>query len=252
MTTDVESQLATEAEIAAAAQEAAETFERQRIKTGDQVQGGNAIPGAIKPMQYRIAPQDQASWVMVWELKVDANGEVYGDPTRAPRQQLGLWLQKKREDGGQRFTVEMPARLRANATIPCLFNGSPPCTKKFYTRQDMVLHVRGTHPTFAQINAPLLDKIMARVAEDNPRLAAMAEAIANMEDPGLVSVAVERTVAPDPSIDVTAGAPQVTSLGIQREEDDGSCGLCDWKPKEGAAPRARYMHLIMKHKEELE
>src|SRR5574338_1480879 len=101
MTTETLSQTASEAEIAAAAQEATEAFERQRIKTGEQVQGAGSMPelsGAVKPMQYRIAAADQGSWVMVWELKLDANGEVYGDPTRVPRQQLGLWLQKKRGD----------------------------------------------------------------------------------------------------------------------------------------------------------
>lgn len=243
---------ATEAEIAAAAQEAQETFQRQQVQEGERVAGAAEIPGAIKPLQYRISPSDQGSWVMVWELKADADGSIYGDPTRAPRQQLGLWLQKKRPDGGPRFSVEMPPRLRAEAMIPCLYNGPEGCSKKFYTRQDMVEHVDSTHPRFARINQPILASIMARVAEDNPRLAQMAEAISNMNDRGLVSIEVNPTPRAD-KVDVALGAPTETRYGVQKAADDGGCGFCEWMPKDDTADkdRARFMHLIVKHKEEV-
>lgn len=256
MVNQTESQPATEGEVAAAQQEAMEYFERQRVRAGEKVAEMplETREGTIKPLQYRISPADVGSWVPVWELKIDADGEVYGEPTRAPRQQLGLWLTKKRGDGGQRFTVDMPNRLLAEATIPCLYNGTPPCSKKFYTRQDMVMHVYGTHPMFSTVNKALLETIMQRIAEDNPRLAEMAEAIANMKERGLVSVPV--TPKPrDESIDITAGAPIVSSFGIQPQfEDDGGCGLCEWKPKDDMKQpeKARYMHLLMKHREELE
>lgn len=258
MTMAPTSMTATEAEIAAAAQEAADAIQRQEVKDGERV--GGEMPelrGAVKPLQYKISAADQGSWVMVWELKLDTDGSVYGDPTRAPRQQLGLWLQKKRDDGGPRFSVEMPKRLRAEATIPCLYNGPERCTKRFYTRQDMVEHVDGTHPRFARINQVILQKIMDAVAEDNPNLAKMAEAIANMGDRGMVSVEVDPSPRKD-KVDSTLGTPTVTTMGIApaqpvQEADNGGCGFCDWMPKDDTIDkaRARYMHLIVKHKDEV-
>lgn len=257
MVSEVQSVTASEAEIAAAAQEAQEALKRQEPH-GQVDLPQDMREGTVKPMQYRISPADIGAWVMVWELKIDADGEVYGDPTRAPRQQLGLWLQKKRPDGGPRFSVEMPKRLRAEATIPCIYNGSPPCNKKFYTRQDMVMHVRGypgymgSHASFAEVNKVLLDKIMERVAEDNPRLAQMAEAIANMEDRGLVSVAVTPQPRHD-ALDLDAGKPTVSTLGLPKQE---GCASCDWKFKENwsEAQRQQFLmaHLRGSHKEELE
>ena len=252
----IQSTTATEAEIAAAAQDAQDKLQREDVQTGQRV--GGAMPelaGAAKPMQYKVPQWDQGSWVMVWELKVDANGEEYGDPTKAPRQQLGLWLQKRRPDGGRRFAVEMPQRLRAQATIPCLYNGPEGCIKMFYTRQDMVDHVYGTHPMFARINNAILEGIMQRVAEDNPQLAKMAEAIANMNDRGLVSVEVDPSPRQE-KLDLTAGAPTTESFGIKIDPQNYDCTACAWKPGEDwdEAKKLQFSrtHTWMKHREELE
>src|SRR5574338_477247 len=115
MTSEViDAQLATEAELAAAKAEAEAQYQRASIQQGQRIDDAAHIPGTVKPMTYRIPEEDQGAWVMVWELKVDANGLEYGIPRRAPRQQLGLWLQKRREfDGGLRFTVDMPPRIAA-------------------------------------------------------------------------------------------------------------------------------------------
>lgn len=260
MQAEFKSTTATEAEIAAAAQEAADALRREEVKDGERVSGVAAMPelaGAIKPMQYKIPVWDQGSWVMVWEMKIDADGGVYGDPTKAPRQQLGLWLQKKRADGGPRFQVEMPTRLRAQAVIPCLYNGPEGCTKKFYTRQDMVEHVDATHPRFARINQPILQSIMDKVAEDNPRLAQMAEAISNMTDRGLVSVEVNPTPRTD-RVDPTLGTPTVTQMGLGPTEYKCAVAECGWPTHDkwkdwSEQQKAQFLHThtLSAHKDDL-
>lgn len=206
----IDSQLATEAEVAAAKAEAEAQYQRSSIQQGAMIHDAANIPGTVKPMTYRIPEEDQGSWVMVWELKVDANGQEYGIPRRAPRQQLGLWLQKRREfDGGLRFTVDMPNRIAAEAQFKCLHQE---CRKRLYTRQDLVDHVENAHAREARLYRKLLDQIMDQAANDNPRVRELAETYAQMPDRGIVSVEVN----PQPreeGIDVNAGAPTVQSLG---------------------------------------
>jgi hypothetical protein len=224
------------------------------LREGTEVASAKEIPGSVKPMQYRIPPSDQGSWVLVWELKIDANGEVYGVPTKAPRHQLGLWLEfKKRDDGGPRFTVAMPSRVAAEPQFPCLHMQ---CRKRMYTRLDMVEHVQGTHPRDARMYDALLKQIMEKAAEENPRVAEIANTIIGMEDRGLVSVEVNPAPRTD-KVDVELGKPTVQNIGVTApviEDDDGGCSLCLWHPKEGVPnpDKARRMHLIMKHREELE
>jgi hypothetical protein len=236
----IESQTASEAEIAAAAQEAAQTYQRQ------QPQGkvsGQAELGALKPLQYKVAPENEQSWVQVWELKVDQVGNEYGIPRMAPRQQLGLWLQKKREfDGGVRFTHTQPLRVAAEGQYPCIHQE---CRKKLGSRVDLVEHVRGLHDREARMYADLLDNIMKEAARDNPKVAGLLTTMATMKEPGAQSVEIAPKVSAQKKLDLAAGAPTVTHMGIQPKEPDTGCASCDWKYKDGWTERQQQQYLLM-------
>lgn len=221
MTTDIKDQVidstaVTEAEVIAARVEAEESLIRERIKTGDEVSEGKTLPGTVKPMTYVIPDSDKASWVMGWELKADRDGNEYGIPRRMPRQQLGLWLQKKREkDGGRRFTIDQPERIAAEPQFEC-FIGE--CSKRVYERVWLVQHIRINHPVEAQAYTEFITKLEKAIAADNPKMAKLVDDLAARSDDGLHTV----TVKPQPrdeAIDVTAGAPIVSTMGIKTEPE---------------------------------
>jgi hypothetical protein len=214
----IESQSATDAEIAAAQAEAELSLSQQAIKDGETVTDAGTIPGTVRPLSYRISPADQGAWVMVWELKVDAKGQEYGVPCRAPRQQLGLWLQKKREfDGKTRFTVNQPPRIAAEPQFKCLHQE---CRKRLYTRQDLVDHVENAHGREARLYRKLLDEILEQAAKDNPRVHELARTYATMADHGITSVEINPQPRTD-TLDLTAGAPVVTTMSNLQPAEDG-------------------------------
>lgn len=240
---------ATDEEIAAARQE--EVAARERSDVTRQAIAGQAELGAIKPMQYSIRPSDQAAWVPVWEMMIDADGQEYGVPTRAPRGQLGLYLMKQRGDGGKRFQIEQPARVAMAGYVPCLRQD---CTKRMYSRQDMVMHVQEVHPREAVLYKDMLDEIMHAAAADNPRVAEIAEAVKAMPDRGVRSMPTPSAI-PTPQLsaeELSAGAPQISSMGIKPDE---GCPSCDWKYKPEWSDRQRnaflLAHIRGTHKDEL-
>lgn len=221
MTTDIKDQVidsavASEVEVIAARVEAEESLTRERIRTGDKVSEGNTLPGTVKPMTYVIPESDQASWVMGWELKTDRDGNEYGIPRRMPRQQLGLWLQKKREkDGGRRFTIDQPVRIAAEPQFEC-FIGE--CSKRVYERVWLIQHIKVNHPVEAQAYTEFITKLEKAIAADNPKMAKLVEDLVGRSDDGLHTVEVK----PQPrteEIDVTAGTPTVSMLGIKKESE---------------------------------
>lgn len=245
----MESQAATEAEIAQAAQEAAAAIAKQQIQHGEQAAEGNTLPGTIQPLRYVIPPSDQGSWVGVWELNLDAMGRVYGKPTRAPRQQLGLWLQKKRSDGGPRFTVEQPDRIAAEPQFRCVRRE---CGKKLYTRIDLFEHVEFLHPREFRMYRKQLDQLLEAASAEDSAINEWLEVAARTPESGVLSVVVP-TVGRQEKLDLTAGTPTVQTLGVQREE---GCATCDWKFKEAwsEAQRSQFLmaHIRVSHKDELE
>ena len=211
----IDSQYATPAEVAAAEQAAIEAYERSKVQTGEQVPNmpAETREGTIKPLQYNISPADAGSWVKVWELRLDSQGVPYGKPTRAPRQQLGLWLQKTRPDGGPRFTVAQPARVAAEPQFACVRRE---CGKRLYTRIDLYEHVEYLHPREFRMYKKQLDALLdAAVAEDRA-MNDWLEKAARTPESGLLSVALP-TVKAEEDVDVTAGAPIVQSIGIGRK-----------------------------------
>lgn len=221
MTTDVKDQVidsaaASEAEVIAARVEAEESLTRERIKTGDTVSEGNTLPGTVKPMTYKVPESDQAAWVMGWEIKTDREGQEYGIPRRMPRQQLGLWLQKKREkDGGRRFTIDQPTRIAAEPQFECFIGD---CSKRVYERVWLIQHIRINHPVEAQAYTEFITKLEKAIAADNPKMAKLVEDMVGRSDDGLHTVEVTPEPRTEP-IDATAGAPTVSTLGIKKQPD---------------------------------
>lgn len=249
MTTDtaVRSQGATDAEIAAAAQEAETARQRDAIRQGQQI--ASDMPGTVKPMTYVIPESDAAAHVLVWELKLDVDGQEYGIPRSAPRGQLGLWLQKRREaDGGLRFTASRPARIAAEPQYPCIHQE---CRKRLYTRQDVVDHVENVHPREARLYRKLLDEMMAHVAEDNPRVAEMMRQIGSTQERGMRSVPADGAGTMERGVDTQMGTPVVSTLGVPPELFD--CQECDWEPKPGTRrpALALAMHISAVHNKEV-
>lgn len=248
MAAETQSRSASEAELAAVVQQAEEARQREAIRHGDALEQKSSIPGTVKPMTYMVPEQDQASHTLVWELKIDADGREYGIPRKAPRGQLGLWLQKKREaDGGIRFTVNQPARILAEPRFPCI---RQECRKRFYTRQLMVMHVRSVHYMEAELYKAMLDEIMAQAALDNPRVAELAALIKDTPELGLQSVDANPQKRREELTDteLRAGTPTETTLGIKPPIEAFNCPECDWMPKSNKRPMvALALHMQARH-----
>jgi len=167
-----------------------------------------------------IEPQDRGAWVPGWQLKVDRFGNEYGVPCRIPRGQGGLWLAKKRSDGGRRFTLQEPANVRGTGPFECFIGD---CRKRTYTRSRLVGHIEAFHRAEALQYAPILDKLRKAVVDDNPKLAALVDAM---------------VATPDAEIRAVSR--------VEMGEFDCPCG---WRPKEDAKnPRFALMaHKRAKH-----
>jgi len=153
-----------------------------------------------------ISPQDEGAWVPGWQLKVDRFGNEYGIPCRIPRGQGGLWLAKKRPDGGRRFTLREPANVQGIGPFECFIGD---CRKRTHTRSQLVTHIEGFHRVEAVQYAPMLDRLRKAVIDDNPKLVALVESMATRPDEEVRAVSR-------------------VSLG------EYDCPTCAWKPKPNA------------------
>jgi hypothetical protein len=153
-----------------------------------------------------IEPQDRGAWVAGWQLKVDRFGNEYGVPCRIPRGQGGLWLAKRRPDGGRRFTLREPANVQAVGPFECFIGD---CRKRTHTRSQLVGHIEAFHRVEALQYTVLLDELRAAVVADNPKLAALVSKMTTMPDEEVRAVS-------------------------RVELGNYDCRDCAWKPKPNA------------------
>lgn len=237
---------AEQAEQAKMAQQAA--LERTVVRDGESI-GGTADLGAVKPMTLTVPESDKAAWVMAWELRLDRDGHEYGTPVRLPRNAIANYLQKRRDDGGKRFTVRTPARLAADPQYECFAHES--CRKKVNTRALLIQHIYACHAQEALIYKPFIDQLQEAIIRDNPRLAKIVGEIATRPETGSLSVpSVQAGEIAEEDIDEEAGAPQVSTFGLNPYAEF-NCDECDWKPREETTRKefALTLHKRNAHKE---
>jgi hypothetical protein len=214
----------------------AATPEQEReVLVTDELASGNiafdGIPG-VQHSHYLVRKEDEGSWTPAWELKVDRFGTEYGVPKRLPKGQIDHYLEKRRQDGGKRFTLHEPPNLLPPPRFECFIGD---CRKRVQERHMLVAHIEVGHAQEAKAYGALLDTLRQAIVRDNPKLAALVSDIAATPDEPMraVSAVVSPEVAPVAVADVTPP----TEADAFVPAGHAHCGDCNWtssKPKKNA------------------
>jgi hypothetical protein len=154
------------------------------------------IPGAQGMV---IAASDQAAWMAAWQITVERDGTEYGTPCKLPKGQLAHYLAKRRPDGGKRFTLTMPARLKKPPRYECFIED---CTKRVDERVKLIGHIETYHPYKAQIYADELLRLKQAVVRDNPKLKAVIDDMIDEPEDKFIEVPKAVLEAQEPEPDV--------------------------------------------------